>query len=274
MAIEWGHPKLSLRKQMELLDVSAGAIYYNPIPMSVYNLDLMDMIDKQYLETPFYGSRRMTVFLNNLGHACNRKRIQHLMRIMGIEAIYPKKNLSKAAAEHKKYPYLLKGLNICRPNHVWSTDITYIRIKDGFIYLVAVIDWFSRCVLSWKISNSLDTIFCVEALMEALDKYGQPEIFNTDQGCQFTSEKYVKILLDKAIKVSMDGKGRALDNIFIERFWRSLKYEEIYIKDYKDFAYREAQFLIGKYLDFYNLKRPHQSLENRTPFSIYQEYCA
>jgi putative transposase len=259
---------------MELLSISPGALYYNPIPMSVYSLDLMDLIEKQYLETPFYGSRRMTVILNNLGHVCNRKRVQKLMRLMNIEAIYPKKNLSKASAEHKKYPYLLRGLEIVRINHVWSTDITYIRIKGGFIYLVAVIDWFSRCILSWKISNSLDTLFCIEALNEAFDKYGQPEIFNTDQGCQFTSEKFVKVLLDRAIKVSMDGKGRALDNIFIERFWRSLKYEEIYLKDYKDYAYKKAAGLIAEYCNFYIYKRPHQSLDYKTPHSVYLGVCA
>jgi len=171
MAIEWNHPDLSLRRQMDLLSISAGAIYYEPVPMSVYNLDLMDMIDRQYLDTPFYGSRRMTAFLNDLGHACNRKRVQRLMRVMGIEAIYPKRNLSKASAEHKIYPYLLRDLEINRPNHVWSTDITYIRIRGGFIYLVAIIDWFSRYVLSWRISNSLDTLFCIEALEEAFN-YG------------------------------------------------------------------------------------------------------
>jgi putative transposase len=187
---------------------------------------------------------------------------------MGIEAIYPKKNLSKASAEHKKYPYLLAGLEIVRPNQVWSTDITYIRIKGGFVYLVAIIDWFSRYVLSWRISNSLDTLFCIEALEEAF-KYGLPEIFNTDQGCQFTSENYVKILLDKLIKVSMDGKGRALDNIFIERLWRSLKYEEIYLKDYKEYALKKAYELIGKYFDFYNFERPHQSLDYKTPHSVH-----
>lgn len=176
--------------------------------------------------------------------------------------------MSKALAEHKKYPYLLRGVEIVRPNQVWSTDITYIRIRGGFIYLVAIIDWYSRCVLSWRMSNSLDTQFCIEALVDAF-KYGQPEIFNSDQGCQFTSENYIKILLDKLIKISMDGKGRALDNIFIERFWRSLKYEEIYLKGYKDFTYKESYKLIGKYLNFYNFERPHQSIDYKTPGSVF-----
>jgi putative transposase len=271
MAIEWDHSELSLRRQMELLSISPGAIYYKPLPMNAYSLDLMDMIDRQYLETPFYGSRRMTAFLNDIGHLCNRKRVQRLMRMMGIEAIYPKQNLSKASAKHKIYPYLLREVEIIRPNQVWSTDITYVRINGGFVYLVAIIDWFSRYVLSWRISNSLETIFCIEALEEAF-KYGLPEIFNMDQGYQFTSENYVKNLLDKSIKVSMDGKGRALealDNIFIERLWRSLKYEEIYLKDYRNYTFKNAHEFIGKYFKFYNFKRLHQSLEYKTPYVIH-----
>lgn len=268
MAIEWDHPELSLRRQMELLSISPGAIYYKPVPMNAYSLDLMDMIDRQYLETPFYGSRRMAAFLSNMGHPCNRKRVQRLMRIMGIEAIYPKQNLSRPSVGHKIYPYLLRDLEIIRPNQVWSTDITYVRIKGGFVYLVAIIDWFSRYVLSWKISNSLDTLFCIEALEEAF-KYGSPEIFNMDQGCQFTSENYVKNLLDKSIKVSMDGKGRALDNIFVERLWRSVKYEEIYLKDYRSYTFKNAYEFIGKYFNFYNLKRLHQSLEYKTPYVVH-----
>lgn len=271
-AIEWDHPNLSIRKQMELLNISSGSLYYRPVPMSDYNLDLMDMIDKQYLETPFYGSRRMTAFLNNEGHACNRKRIQRLMNIMGIEAIYPKKSLSKSSLKHKIYPYLLRDFEINRPNQVWSTDITYIRIRGGFVYLVAIIDWFSRFVLSWRLSNSLDAIFCIDALEDAF-QHGVPEIFNMDQGSQFTSENYVGKLLEKSIKVSMDGKGRALDNIFIERLWRSLKYEEIYLKEYKEFTVNKAFDLIKTYFHFYNFKRLHQSLDYKTPHGIHFRGC-
>ncbi len=235
--------------------------------MDPYNLELMDNIDKQYLKTPFYGSRKITVSLRNVGYQVNRKRIQRLMQLMGLEAIYPKENLSKRRHDHKIYPYLLKGLPIERPNQVWSTDITYIRLRSGFMYLTAVIDWYSRYVLSWRLSNTLESRFCVEALEEALENFCAPKIFNTDQGCQFTSETFLAPLLKRNIKISMDSKGRALDNIFIERLWRSLKYEEVYLKDYE--TVREASLSIGKYFNFFNYERPHQSLEYKTPSLFY-----
>ena len=202
------------------------------------------------------------------GYEVNRKRIQRLMMELGLEAIYPGPNLSKARHEHKKYPYLLRGRPIVRPNHVWSSDVTYIRMRQGFLYLVAVIDWFSRYVLSWRLSNSLDADFCVAALEDALARYGKPEIFNTDQGVQFTSECHTGALLQAGISISMDGRGRALDNVFIERLWRSLKYEEVYLKDYRDG--HEARSGIENYLEFYNKDRPHQSLNYQTPETVYR----
>lgn len=235
--------------------------------MDPYNLELMDKIDAQYLKTPFYGSRKMAVCLRDSGYQVNRKRIQRLMQLMGLEAIYPKANLSKRRHDHKTYPYLLKGLAIERPNQVWSTDITYIRLSSGFMYLTAVIDWYSRYVLSWRLSNTLESRFCVEALEEALECFHAPEIFNTDQGSQFTSETFLDPLLKRNIKISMDSKGRALDNVFIERLWRSLKYEEVYLKDYE--TVREASLSIGKYFNFFNYERPHQSLEYKTPSLFY-----
>jgi putative transposase len=229
----------------------------------------MDLIDRQYLETPFYGSRKMTVHLKGMGHSVNRKRVQRLMRLMGLEAIYPRINLSKRAMEHKKYPYLLKGLSIFHPNQVWGCDITYIRVFGGFIYLVAVLDWFSRFVLSWKISNTLDSLFCIEAVEDAMSSFGKPEIFNTDQGCQFTSDAFIKILKDCGIAISMDSKGRVFDNIMVERLWRSLKYEEIYLKGYQEFSVKDATRGIGKYFGFYNTERPHQSLGYKTPKMVF-----
>jgi len=235
--------------------------------MDPYNLELMDKIDEQYLKTPFYGSRKMRVCMRSAGYQVNRKRIQRLMQLMGLEAIYPKASLSKRRHDHKIYPYLLKGLSIDRPNQVWSTDITYIRLRSGFMYLTAVIDWYSRYVLSWRLSNTLESSFCVEALEEALERFYAPEIFNTDQGSQFTSETFLDSLLKRNIKISMDSKGRALDNVFIERLWRSLKYEEVYLKDYE--TVREASLSIGKYFYFFNYERPHQSLEYKTPSLLY-----
>ena len=229
----------------------------------------MDLIDQEYLKYPFYGSRKMTAYLKDAGYNVNRKRIQHLMRKMGIEAIYPKANTSKANKEHKIYPYLLRNVSIKHPDHVWSTDITYIRLETGFVYLTAVIDWFSRFVLSWKLSNTLDTRFCREVLEEAL-LYGQPRIFNTDQGAQFTSHFFLEILEKREIQISMDSKGRALDNIFVERLWRSLKYEEIYLKSYESIL--EAENSINRYFSFYNKERFHQSLNYRTPEKVYFEF--
>jgi len=226
----------------------------------------MDLIDRQYTETPFYGSRRMTAQLGRCGHQVNRKRVQRIMRLMGLQTIFPGPNLSKRRQEHKVYPYLLRNVEIDRPNFVWSTDITYIRVGSGFLYLMAVIDWYSRYVLSWKMSNTLDPVFCVDGLLEALIR-STPEIFNTDQGSQFTSDDFLRPLLVKGIRVSMDSKGRALDNIFVERLWRSVKYEEVYLKNYQ--SVREATRSLADYFDFYNNRRLHQSLGHMTPAEVY-----
>lgn len=226
----------------------------------------MDLIDEQFTKTPFYGTRRLCIALKGKGYVINRKKMRRLMQKMGIEAIYPKKNLSKANKEHNKYPYLLEDLKINRPEQVWSEDITYIRLEKGFVYLTAIIDWFSRYVVSWKLSNLLSTDFCIEALEEALRK-GIPDIFNTDQGVQFTSKDFIKVLKSRDIKISMDGKGRALDNIFIERLWRSVKYEEVYLKCYR--TLRDAKEGLKNYFMYYNYKRPHQSLDYKTPNEVH-----
>jgi putative transposase len=264
--IECKNPPLDIKRQCELVGLNRSSFYYFPCPETEENLKLMKKIDKQYLKTPFYGSRRMAVTLSCNEYEINRKRIQRLMRIMGIEAIYPKPSTSLRNSEHKIYPYLLRDLDIVRANQVWSTDITYIPMEKGFMYLVAVIDWYSRYVLSWEISNTMDVDFCISALKRAL-KMGTPEIFNTDQGSQFTSLSYTKILLETGIKISMDGRGRALDNIFIERLWRSLKYEDIYLRNYLNGF--ELQKGVAKYFRFFNNKRPHQSLGYKVPKTLY-----
>ncbi|ACN15113.1 transposase (IS150 family protein) [Desulforapulum autotrophicum HRM2] len=264
--IDITHSDISINRQCELLQVSKGALYYQPRPIDPYTLLLMDLIDKQHTITPFYGSRRLVAWLKQEGHPVNRKRVQGLMKKMRIEAIYPKPKLTRRNEAHKVYPYLLRGVNIARINHVWSTDITYIRIGNGFVYLTAVIDWFSRYVLSWRLSNTLENTFCVEVLEEALS-IAEPEIFNTDQGCQYTATNFLKVLTDHKIKVSMDSKGRALDNIFVERLWRTVKYEEVYLKSYQ--SMKDAQSSLKTYLNFYNKKRLHQALEYKTPESIY-----
>lgn len=228
----------------------------------------MRLIDEEYTRHPFYGSRRMMAFLERQGYEVNRKRVQRLMALLGLEAIYPKPRISQGHPEHHKYPYLLKGVSIDRPDHVWSTDITYIRMDRGFVYLVAVIDWFSRYVLSWQLSNSLDVGFCLEALDGAL-RIGQPAIFNSDQGCQFTSMDFTDRLKAQGILISMDGKGRALDNIFVERLWRTVKYEEVYLKDYR--TVQEARDGLSDYFAFYNTERPHQALDYRTPKEVYEQ---
>lgn len=260
--------ELPISRQCELIGLSRGTYYYKPGPdkEEEYNLILMRLIDEQFTKTPFYGSRKMTTCLKRQGHKVNRKRIRRLMQTMGLEAIYPKPNLSKSLKEHKKYPYLLRDIEITRPNQVWSTDITYIRLRQGFIYLVAVIDWYSRYVLSWEISTTLDKEFCMKALNRALES-GKPEIFNTDQGVQFTSLEFTGRLEDAGIKISMDGRGRALDNVFVERLWRSVKYEEVYLKDYQDV--RIAKDGLRNYFQFYNAERPHQSLGDATPTEVY-----
>jgi putative transposase len=230
-------------------------------------LMLLRLLDEEYTRHPFYGSRKMTVWLRTQGYRINRKRVQRLMRILGLVAMAPGPNTSKKHPQHKVYPYLLRGLDIVRPNQVWSTDITYVRLAHGFVYLVAIIDWYSRKVLAWQISNTLDVVFCVDCLNTALYQYGTPEIFNTDQGTQFTSDKWIKVLQTNSIKISMDGRGRALDNIFVERLWRSVKYEDIYPKNY---AYM-PELLLGltEYFVFYNGERSHQALAYKTPNEVY-----
>ncbi len=256
-------------RQCELAGVSRATVYAQrvPAPTSEQDLELLRLIDEQYTRRPFYGSRKMVSFLKVQGHRINRKRVQRLMRILGLAGMAPGPNTSRPQPQHKVYPYLLRGVVVTRPNQVWSTDITYIRLTHGFVYLVAVIDWYSRKVLSWRISNTLDTAFCVDCLEEALQRYGNPEIFNTDQGCQFTSESFTGVLRAHGIAISMDGRGRALDNIFVERLWRSVKYEDVYLKGYAD----PMELMIGltEYFVFYNGERPHQSLGNRTPAEVY-----
>ena len=264
--MEKGHPELSIRRQCELLGVNRAGLYYRPVGESEENLLLMRLLDEQYTRTPFYGSRKMTEWLETQGHVVNRKRISRLMEVLGIEAVYPKPKLSQPGEGHKIYPYLLRGLKVERVNQVWSTDITYIRMAQGFVYLVAVMDWFSRYVLSWSLSLTMEIDFCLEALKKAFRR-GQPEIFNSDQGSQFTCEKFTAALEAKQIAVSMDGRGRCMDNIFIERLWRSLKYEEVYLKDYESVT--EARAGIERYFRFYNHERLHQSLNYRTPAAIH-----
>lgn len=265
-AIDPMHQQLSIRQQCLLLGVNRSSFYLEPKEENEYNLKLMNRIDREYVVHPFYGSRRMTIVLKNEGHEVNRKRVQRLMQMMGLEAIYPKPNLSVSLERQIKYPYLLRNKVIERPNNAWCADITYIPLQGGFAYCVAILDWYSRYVLSWKVSNSMDVNFCLEALEEAL-KNGKPDIFNTDQGSQFTSLAFVNSLLAAQIQVSWDGRGRAMDNIFIERLWRSLKYEEVYLKEYE--GLKEARQQIGKYFDFYNNERPHQSLRYQTPKSFH-----
>lgn len=264
--IDSSHKELSIARQCELLGICRSGWYYQPKELADQDLELMDLIDRQFTQTPFYGARRLCVALKEMGHVVNRKKMRRLMQRMGLEAIYPKPKLSIGNKQHLKYPYLLRNILIDRPEQVWSEDITYIRLNKGFVYLTAIIDWFSRYVVSWKVSNLLDTSFCLEALEEAL-KEGTPEIFNTDQGVQFTSKEFTEILEQKGIAISMDGKGRALDNIFVERLWRSVKYEEVYLKDYK--TVQEAREGLGNYFEYYNFKRPHQSLEYKKPYEVH-----
>lgn len=260
------HPEFSLRRRCELLGLNRSTYYYEPQPEDEYNLTLMNLIDEQYTRTPFYGSRRLTAWLNRQGYFVNRKRVQRLMAKMGIIAIYPTRNLSKPAAGHKLFPYLLSGVEIVRPNQVWSADITYIRMAHGFLYLVAIIDWYSRYVLAWELSNTLDVDFCLEVLRRAL-LIGNPDIFNSDQGSQFTSDDFTSMLLARDIQISMDGRGRALDNIFVERLWRSVKYECVYLNNYESAP--ETRTGLDGYFGFYNDERPHQSLDYQTPAEVY-----
>ena len=266
LLVEPEHAEISLRRQCELLGVNRSSLYYEPAGESPENLMLMRLIDQEYTRRPFYGSRRLTEWLRDQGYLVNRKRVARLMELMGIEAVYPKPKLSQPGEGHKIYPYLLEGVEVTRVNQVWSTDITYIRMAAGFVYLVAVIHWFSRFVLSWALSATLELSFCLEALKRALRR-GRPEVFNSYQGSQFSSEKFTGELESRGIAVSMDGRGRCLDNIFIERLWRSLKYEEVYLRDYA--RVREAEAGIGAWFQFYNHQRPHQSLGYRTPAGLY-----
>ena len=260
--IDASHRELSVSQQCELLGLARSTRYYQAHGETEVNLELMRRIDAQYTKTPFYGSRRMAEVLS-----VNRKRVQRLMRLMGIEAIYPKRRTTRPGAGHKIYPYLLRGVEITRPDQVWSTDITYIPLRHGFLYLVAIMDWWSRYVLSWRLSNTLDGRFCQEALDQALST-GRPEIFNSDQGSQFTAEEFTSRLISRGIAMSMDGRGRALDNVFIERLWRTVKYEEVYIKDYA--SGWEAERSLSSYFRFYCEERVHQSLGYRTPKSVYR----
>ena len=269
--VERPHPQLSIKQQCRLLKVPRSTLYYKQKPVSDEDLALMRRIDELYLKWPFYGSRRMEAQLRHEGYDVCRKRIQRLMRLMGIEAIYKKPNTSRKHPEHKIYPYLLKNLAVMRANQVWCADITYIPMAKGFVYLVAIMDWYSRRVLSWRLSITMETDFCVEALTEAIERYGAPDIFNTDQGAQFTCSAFINTLEVEGIKISMDGKGRCIDNIFIERLWRSLKYEECYLKAYTSVA--EARASIGAWIKFYNHERLHQALGYQTPGKTYAVAC-
>jgi putative transposase len=264
--IESTHPDLSIRRQCALLELNRSTYYYAPAGESEFNLHLMRLIDEQYLKTPFYGWPRMTAYLKQEGYTVNHKRIQRLMQIMDLQAIYPKRKTSVAGKEHRIYPYLLRGLAITRPDQVWSADITYVPMQHGFMYLVAILDWFSRYVLAWQLSNTLDGRFCLDTLQQAL-QLGQPDIFNTDQGVQFTALEFTGCLEAAGVRISMDGRGRVFDNIFIERLWRSVKYEDVYLKDYASVP--ELITGLEDYFRFYNHDRPHQSLDYRTPAEMH-----
>ena len=258
---------MSFRKQCEILEISRAGLYYKPKAESKYNIELMHMIDKEYTDHPNMGVPSMTSFLRNQGRKCGPKRVRRLMRLMGLEAIYPKPRTTIPNKQHKVYPYLLEDVEITRPNQVWSTDITYIRLKHGFAYLVAIMDWYSRKVLSWRLSNTIDTWFCCEALDEALLFYGMPEIFNSDQGSQFTSNEFIGRLTGKHISISMTGKGRALDNVFVERLWWTVKYNDVYIKGYE--TVKEAQAGLKEFFEYYNERRGHSSLDGKCPDMVY-----
>ena len=259
--------KIPINRQCQILELNRSSFYYRAREVSESDLERMRQIDEFHTKRPFYGSRRIRDWFEDQGISVNRKRIQRLMRLMGIQALYPKKKTSRPGKGHKVYPYLLRGLDINRSNQVWAADITYIPMAKGFLYLVAIMDWHSRKVLSWRLSNTMDDYFCVEALNEALQCYGKPEIFNTDQGAQFTSVDFTDILKEHDIAISMDGKGRWMDNVFIERLWRSLKYEDVYLKAYGSVAH--AKESINSWFNLYNKERRHQSLQKRTPDTVY-----
>lgn len=260
---------LSKTRRCELLDMARSTAYYRAEPVSQADLALMRLIDEIHLQWPFYGSRRIRDELEERGHRVNRKRVQRLMRQMDLRALYPRRRTSQPGKGHKIYPYLLRGLNIKRANQVWATDICYLPMAKGFMYLVAIMDWHSRRVLSWRVSNTLDPEFCIEALEEALQRFGAPEIFNTDQGSQFTCEAFTDVLKDHDIAISMDGKGRWMDNVFVERLWRSVKYEDIYLRAYE--TPTELRAGLTRYFTFYNTKRRHSALDRRTPDAVYFE---
>ena len=261
---------LALSQQCVLAGVSRATVYaqQKTRPVDESDLLLSRLIDEEYTRRPFYGSRKMVVFLKEKGHVVNRKRVQRLMRQMGLVGMAPGPNTSRPHPEHKVYPYLLRGVLVVRPNQVWSTDITYIRLAHGFAYLVAIVDWYSRRVLSWRISNSMEAVFCIDCLEDALRKHGKPEIFNSDQGSQFTSEGFTDVLKREGVIISMDGRGRAFDNIFVERLWRSVKYEDVYLKGYATMG--ELLLGLAEYFIFYNCERPHQSMGNKTPEFVYR----
>jgi putative transposase len=266
--VEPGCGKLSVRRQCELLELPRSTFYYEAVPESEEDLCLKRLIDEEYLRHPFFGSRSMTDYLQRLHHDVNRKRVQRLMREMGIAALYPKKTTIPAPG-HKVYPYRLRNVQIVRVNQVWSTDITYVPMQRGSMYLVAIMDWYSRYVLSWRVSNTMDTSFCLDALEEALEHYGRPEVFNTDQGSQFTSAAFTGRLEAAGIAISMNGRGRALDNVFVERLWRTVKYENIYLKDYA--TVDELIHGLTEYFRFYDQERTHQGLGKRTPWEVFSE---
>ena len=267
--VQSDHEKLSVVRQCGLLGISRSGLYYAPKGESALTLALMQEIDRAFTEWPFLGVRQMRDYLALLGYGVGKKRVRRLMRLMGLMAVYQKPRTSIPHPGHTRYPYLLRGLAITRPNQVWCADITYIPMRKGFLYLVAVMDWHSRKVLSWRLSNTMDTDFCVSALEEALAKYGKPDIFNTDQGSQFTSFAFTNVLLENGIRISMDGRGRWLDNVFIERLWRSLKYENVYLNAYETGS--EARTGIGRWIEFYNRLRPHSSLGGSTPAMCYDQ---
>lgn len=259
---------LSVRRQCDLLGLHRSGLAYQPVGADAEDLAIMRLIDEEYVARPFCGSRRISRALASKGVTANRKRVQRLMRLMGLEAVYAKPNTSEPNAEHRRFPYLLRRVSIVRVNQVFASDITYIPMRQGFAYLVAVMDLYSRRVLSWRLSNTMDPDFCVDAMKEALERFGRPEIFNTDQGAQFTAPAFTDVLLEQGVKVSMDGKGRWMDNVFVERLWRSLKYEEVYLNEYESIA--DARRGIGAYIEYYNLQRQHQSLGYQTPDQFYR----
>lgn len=268
MLVQPDHAALSIRRQCELLSLTRSMRYYLPVEVSAEDRALMKEIDRLFTKWPFFGSRKILLELRAAGHAVNRKRVQRLMQVMGLQALVPGPHTSTPHPDHPIYPYLLGKVDVVRPNQAWAADITYIPLEHGWGYLVAIIDWHSRALLSWRLSNTMTVEFCVEALEEALRHHGPPELFNTDQGAQFTSPDFTGVLKREGITISMDGKGRATDNVFIERVWRSLKYEDVYLHDYATLA--EAHAGIARWIRFYNVRRPHQSLGNRPPMEVYR----